>query len=280
MARRGTAGKTVESLLQRVRALRARAQRDRSGCFWVEGVRGFVQACDAGLAVEAVVESPVLLKSDLAQMLARRLAARGTARCRVSPEQFRSISGTPRASGIGAIVRQRWTPLEQTGGIAGLCWIVIEHIRSPGNLGTILRTAEAAGAAGVLLVGPHCDPFDPAVVRASMGGLVSLPLVRTTPDALSRWATTRGVHLVGLAPDGDRLWTDLPPEGEIALVIGEERSGLSEQLRALCKTTARLPMPGRADSLNVGVAAGVMLYELIRREASRDETRIGTNHHQ
>lgn len=142
---------------------------------------------------------------------------------------------------------------------------MIERLRSPGNLGTILRTAEACGVAGIIFVGPECDPFDPAVVRASMGGIFHLRLIRTSPAELIGWALAQRLQLVGLSPDAERLWTDLPSAGPVALVIGEERGGLSASLRSLTHTTVRLPMRGRADSLNVGVAAGVMMYELIRR---------------
>ena len=130
-------------------------------------------------------------------------------------------------------------------------------------------TAEATGVGGAIFVGPRCDPFNPTVVRASMGGLFHLPLVRATHEPLGRWARTNKVRLVGLSPEADRLWTELPSFAAVALAIGEERQGLSARLRALCDTTVRLPMTGRADSLNVGVAAGVMMYELVRRAQGR-----------
>jgi TrmH family RNA methyltransferase len=265
---------SVSRLLQRIRSLSRRQVRDAAGCFWIEGIRHFVQAYDAGLDFEAMVQSRVLLKSDLADMLARRLSRLGCPRVRLSPEQFRSISTAQRASGIGAILRQRWTPLSQAQPAAGLCWIVVEEIRSPGNLGTILRTAEACGAGGVVFLGPRCDPFDPVVLRASMSGILHLPLVRATHAEFARWSGDQGVELVGLSPAADRLWTELPADAPIALVIGEERRGLSEPLQALCRHTVRLPMTGRADSLNVGVAAGVVMYELVRRKLLSPDQRV------
>ena len=255
-------------MLARVRSLENRAARDKEKRFWIEGVRHFVQASDARLEFEAVVHSPVLLKSPLAQMLVRRLSAAGVPRWQVSPEQFRRVSATRHASGIGAIVSQHWTSLRKADVRQGLGWVVVESLRSPGNLGTMLRTAEAAGVTGIIFIGRQCDPFDPAVVRASMGGLFPLPLVRSTLQQLSAWAAEREITLVGLSPQADRLWTDLPPDLGIGLVVGEERSGLSEQMRELCRLTVRLPMVGRADSLNVAVAAGVMMYELVRRSQS------------
>ena len=253
--------------MARVRGLARRGARDASGCFWIEGVRHFVQACDARLKFDTIVHSRILLKSDLADMLARRLRGQGVPCVRVSPEQFRSICTAQRASGIGAIVRQRWSPLLQLPIPPAAFFIVVEELRSPGNLGTILRTAEASGAAGIVFVSGRSDPFDGSVVRASMGGIFHLPLARATPQQLRQWARARGVMLAGLSPEAATLWTDLPA-GPTAILLGEERQGLSSRLRELCDVNVRLPMSGRADSLNVAVAAGVMIYELVRRRGN------------
>ena len=260
-------GTEVEGVLGWVRSLQShRGTRDAQGRFWIEGVRQFVQACDAGYSFDTVVLSRVLLTSDLADMLARRLMKSPTVRrVRVTPEEFRSVSITERASGIGAVVRQRWTPLEHAQGTRGLCWLIVEDLRSPGNLGSILRTAEATAVAGVIFLSPRVDPFDPNVVRASMGGLFHLQLVRSTPAELRQWAKRERVRLIGLSPDAERLWTGVDVSGPLGLVIGEERKGLSGAVMELCDDRVRLPMPGHADSLNVAVAAGVMMYEMVRR---------------
>jgi TrmH family RNA methyltransferase len=256
----------IPQVLARVRALAHRKVRESTGQFWVEGVRQFVQAFDAQYPFDTIVFSRVLLKSDLAEMLVRRLGARGVRRAAVTPEQFRSVSTTERASGIGAVVRQRWTPLAEVPVDRPL--LVTESLRSAGNLGTILRTAEATGVGAVVFLSGRCDPFDPAVVRASMGGIFHLRLVRTGHAHFAAWAAGRGVNVVGLSPEAPRMWTELDHAGEpVAVLVGEERGGLSPAGRALCGQAVRLPMCGRADSLNVGVAAGVMLYELVRRRS-------------
>lgn len=277
---RYSAGNPVDTTLARIRALNQRAVRDRQQCFWVEGIRNFVHACQAGLSIDTILHSRVLLKSALVRSLVQQQVDAGVLRVRVSPEQFRRISTAEHASGIGAIVRQHWTPLASANPHAGLGWLVVERIRSPGNLGTILRTAEACGAGGAIFVSSDCDtlggdafggdpfgcdPFDPAVLRGSMGGLLHLKLVRATHEEVARWAERHGVELVGLSPAAERLWTELPHGRPIALVIGEERSGLSHHQQSLCHTTVRLPMSGTADSLNVAIATGVVLYELVRR---------------
>jgi TrmH family RNA methyltransferase len=257
-------------VLSRIRSLTHPYQRRSEGCYWIEGIRHFVQAYDTQQQFDAVVYSPLLLKSDLAEMLVRRLKAKHVACLRLSPEQFRTVSKAERASGIGAILKQRWESMKTAPIQQGTCWIVVEDLRCPGNMGTILRTAEATGAAGIILVGRGCDPFDPAVVRASMGGLFHLKLIRTTHADLRQWATDHGVLLVGVSPSAERLWTELPTARSYGLVFGEERSGLSGQMQSICHTSVRLPMTGKADSLNVGVAAGVMMYELIRRAQTPD----------
>jgi TrmH family RNA methyltransferase len=233
--------------------------------FWFEGVRHFIQAVDARFEFEAILYASVLQPSLIVEMQVRRLKQAGVAVYRVSPEEFRGVSSSGRASGIGAIARKRWTPLEQVRPRHGLCLLAIEGVRSGGNLGTILRTAEACGVAGVLFLGPRSDPFDVDVVRASMGGVFHLPLVRTTPDRLNAWRRARGVRCIGLSPQAKSLWTEIPADGANCLVFGEERHGLSPAAAALCDLHVRLPMTGRADSLNVGIAVGVTLYELVRR---------------
>jgi TrmH family RNA methyltransferase len=266
---------SVEQVLARVRSLSVRARRESEQCFWIEGIRNFVAACDARFQFEAIVHSPVLLKSPLVEMLIRRLGSAGVRRVKASPEQFRSVHSAGRASGIGAIVRQRWTSLDETPRRRGLGWLVVESIRSPGNLGTILRTADAVGVTGVVFVGEQCDPFEPTVVRSGMGGLFNLPLVRTNPHDLARWARARQIGLVGLSPKAPDLWTGLGSEAETALVIGEERSGLSKAMQEICHRQIRLPMTGRADSLNVAVAAGVAMYELVRQMLAKRPEEMG-----
>jgi TrmH family RNA methyltransferase len=243
----------------------SRSLRDSSRRFYIEGLRQFIQACDAGLTFDTIFHSRILLRSAGVRKRIAQLESAGVRRVSVTPEQFRRFSITEHASGVAAIVRQRWTSLERIDPSAGTCWLVIESLRSPGNLGTILRTAEASGAAGVIFLGPSADPFDPRVVRASMGGIFHLKLVRTTLSGLRAWCCQQQVRLVGLSPRAPLLWTQLPVDRPLAMLIGDERAGLSEEVAKRCDMSVRLPMTGRADSLNVAVAAGVMMYELIRR---------------
>lgn len=266
---------SIPQALRRIRRLIDRRYRETETRFWIEGIRNFVQAFDANIEFDTVVISPILLKSDLAEMLARRLSARGIPRLRITPEQFRSISTADRASGIGAIVKQPWLDLEKADPRRGIGWIVLEEIRSPGNLGTILRTAEAAGMTGIIFLGPKSDPFHPTVVRAAMGGIFHLQLVRTNHARARRWASEHGIHFVGLSPNAERLWTQTSSENPLAIVIGEERAGISDACCAMCQSMVRLPMTGTADSINVGVSAGIMMYEIIRQRLTQQSPILG-----
>jgi TrmH family RNA methyltransferase len=247
------------------RLIHSRPARDSKQLFWIEGIRQFVRAHDAHFEFDTIVFNPLLLRSGLARKLVRRLCASGVRQVRITPEQFRRVSITPRASGIGAIVRQKWTPLRGASPGRGLGWLIVSRLRSPGNLGTILRTAEAVGMSGVIFLGDGADPFDPLVLRASMGGTFHLSIVRAYPDALRMWLDDNRFCCIGLSPCAPRLWTDLPGDRPLAIAVGEERRGLSDPLERLCKMHVRLPMTGRADSVNVSVAAGVMMFELMRR---------------
>jgi TrmH family RNA methyltransferase len=255
----------VSKTLTHIKLLAQRCHRDREKRLWIEGIRNFIQAHDNRCEFETLVVCPILLQSDIADMLARRLAGTGIRKISVTPEQFRKISTAQHASGIGAIIKQPWRQLEHIGPSRKNSWLILEEIRSPGNLGTILRTAEACGAGGVIFIGPRCDPFDPVALRAAMGGIFHLSLVKSTHDRVRAWASRHGILLIGLSPEAPRLWTNLPAAPGHAFVLGEERKGLSDRSRAMCHAMVRLPITGWADSINVGVAAGVMLYEMVRR---------------
>lgn len=257
----------ARELIALIQRLQDRRERERSGLLHVEGIAGVLRAHAAGVPIEAVLHDPILIRSPAAEVFVRKLRKSGVPTWRVGPEAFRTASFTTRASGLGAVVRQRWTPLDQVDPGRGTCWLVLERIRSPGNLGTILRTAEAAGVGGAIFIDPRCDPHAPLAVRASMGGLFGLQLVRATPDELARWAAARRVALVATSPAAPQLHTEAPLPPPVAVLVGDEREGLSARARALCGSEVRIPVLGRGDSLNVAVAAGVVLYEVLRRRA-------------
>jgi TrmH family RNA methyltransferase len=148
--------------------------------------------------------------------------------------------------------------------------VALESIRDPGNLGTIVRTADAVGAAGVILVGETVDPFSPEAVRATMGSIFAVPLARTSkPEFTGLAAGWRGT-IVGthLAATADYRAVDYTPP--VLLVMGGEQAGLTPEAAKLCRTLVKIPMTGRADSLNLAVATAVMLFEIRRGALTLD----------
>jgi TrmH family RNA methyltransferase len=250
--------------LSRIRRLRLRSAREATGQYYVEGLRQVFRALDANLPVELLVYCETLAPT-IAQQRVRIARREGARVLRVTPEQFRSVSIADRASGVGALLCQHWSSLRDADPAGGLCWIGVSVTRSPGNLGTLLRTAEAVGAAGVIVLESVTDPFDDRVVRASMGGIFGLRLVRAGHEEVAEWASRHGCNVVGTSPHGSVSYTEVPHRSPLVVLFGEERRGLTDRELRLCTHTATIPMVGRADSLNVGVAAGVVLFDLLRR---------------
>lgn len=241
-----------------------RAHRDSRGLFFVEGVRNFIAALDHHFPVDTVLYSEKLLIQPLARKLVRRLKRSGVPFARVTPEQFRRVSRTERASGIAAILRQRVLRLDQINLTDNPCWTALSHVRSPGNLGTLMRTSAATGAAGFILLGDSIDPFDPAVVRATMGTLFKQTIVRTSIEQLRSWVRVNNLKVIGASPDGTEDYREASYARPALLMLGGERKGLTDEQRGLCSRIVRIPMAGGMDSLNVAVAGSLLMYEVFR----------------
>ena len=257
----------VEATLAEVEKLQLdRKYRDASGLFYVEGVRNFVQIIDNNFDISTILFSEKLLTAPLARKLVRRARRSGVTSIPVTPEQFRRISRTERASGVGAIVRQRWFKLHDILPQTGLCWVALETVRSPGNLGTLIRTSEAVGGAGFIFTSGRVDPFDPDVVRASMSALFRQKFVRTNLNALRHWISCHCCDVIGASPDGTIDLHQFNYPRSALLFLGEERQGLTQQQRDLCQHLVRIPIVGAADSLNLAVAGSLLMYEVYRSQ--------------
>ncbi|MEM8605341.1 MAG: RNA methyltransferase, partial [Cyanobacteria bacterium P01_H01_bin.121] len=241
-----------------------RQERDRLGQFFVEGVRNCIQAIDHNLEIAAILYSEKLLIVPPARQRIRQARRNGTPTIKLSPEQFRRVSTAERASGVGLVLRQHWSPLDCVSPQAGLCWLVLETVRSPGNLGTLIRSSEAVGGAGLILLNNHIDPFDPNVVRASMSSLLKQRLVRTNYRHLKRWIEQYRPQVIGASPEGQCNLHQFEYPPSVLLLLGEERKGLTQLQRQLCDHFVQIPMIGETDSLNLAVAGSLMLYEVLR----------------
>jgi TrmH family RNA methyltransferase len=162
------------------------------------------------------------------------------------------------------LVHHHWTPFEELTHDEGEFWVAVSQLRSDGNLGTLIRTAQAAGAAGIILLDQNTDPFDPTVLRSSMGSVLSMSLSRTTLPSLITWADKCQLDLIGTSPGGGELYTTQFQRRAIVF-FGEEREGLKNAELDACSRTIRIPMKPGVDSINVAVAAGIVLFEMRRQ---------------
>jgi TrmH family RNA methyltransferase len=259
-------------LIKRVRLLGERKHRLREGAFVVAGVQPVWQAVEAGADIEVLITAPDLLREPVAGMVADQ-EARGVRVAKLSESLFARIADREGPTGLAAIVSGRTPALDELAVRRDAVFVALHEIANPGNLGTIIRTADASGAAGVILIGHAADPFDPAAVKASMGALFSVPVAaEPSADAFLQWCRQKGVAVaVTSAAGSGSLWdADIPRP--VAMLMGSEGPGLPEGLLAAGDTRLRIPMTGTAESLNLAVATGILLYETWRRFRHESET--------
>jgi len=159
------------------------------------------------------------------------------------------------------VFAQALTPLEALDPRAAACWLALEQVRDPGNLGTIVRTADAAGCGGVILVGDCCDPFSLEAVRATMGSIFAVPIAKATTAQFLDWRRAWPGSVVGTLLSASVDYRSADYRRPSLILMGAEQSGLTPALAAACDVAVKIPMRGRADSLNLSVATGLMIYE-------------------
>jgi TrmH family RNA methyltransferase len=245
-----------------LRSLQTHQGRSRTGLYVIEGIRHLARAVEHNAAIESIFVDPSVLANPFGQKLAKRLRERGIPGIRLSHQLYRGLTLASEPQGVGAILRQQWIPVDGLRAERNSLWLAIESIESPGNLGTIIRTAEAADATGVFILNSNCDPYDPATVRATMGSLFSQKLIRCSPNEFTNWAKSNEVAVVASSPVGLMDYKALRYRFPAVLMIGSEKRGLSEQLLEAADFVVRIPMRGSCDSINAAVAAGVLLFEM------------------
>jgi TrmH family RNA methyltransferase len=253
-------GRTITSLanptVKAVRALHQRRERAESGRFLVEGLRSVVEGLDHGrrprilLYGEAAADHPLL----------RRAREAAQESLEVSEAILAKISRRENPQMVLGVFDQAPTALEALDPLSAGCWVALEAIRDPGNLGTILRTADGAGCGGVILIGDCCDPFSVEAVRATMGSIFAVPIATTSREAFLEWRTRWPGAVVGTHLAAQTDFRRAPYRTPNLLLMGNEQAGLTPALAEVCDVTVKIPMRGRADSLNLAVATGIMIY--------------------
>jgi TrmH family RNA methyltransferase len=258
-------------IIKDIKALSQKKSRDESRTFLAEGLKLVIDALDRGWTIRTLVYAKAGKGKPLVEKVAARTVAAGGLVLEVSEKVMSSITRRENPQMVAAVFEQRWTALKDIQPKGSETWIALDRVRDPGNLGTIIRTADATGASGVILVGDCTDPFSMETVRATMGSMFALPLVKTTPADFLKWKKSVDARLVAthLAGAVDYRTIDYRSK-PVILMMGNEQSGLPDELAQAADKLARIPQVGMADSLNLAVATGVMLFEVRRHLLALD----------
>lgn len=262
------------SQVKYLRSLRSRKYRQREGRFLIEGIRIIGEAVASGAPLETLVYAPDLLVSERAKSFVEKVDP--DRRLVLSGDVFRSLSDRDQPQGIAAVVRMEDRPLTDICTSPRLrdgpfLVVVAYQLGDPGNLGSIIRTADAAGATGVIVVEPSVDLFAPQTVRATMGSIFGLPVIRLEDGgALSAWfaelrASGLPLLVVASSAHAPQVHFDVDFSKPLVLLIGSERQGLPVAIREEADVAVRLPMAGRATSLNASAATAALIYEAVRQ---------------
>lgn len=257
-------------VLKALKALADKKARRETGLFLAEGLRVCTEALAAGHVPRTLVFTPDAQSHRLTSALIAATAAAGGTILRTTPALMQRLTGKDNAAGVAAAYPIPDTGLAQIDRGAAALWLVAENLKDPGNFGTMLRTCDATGAGGVILLDHSCDPFSVEAVRASMGALFSRRVARASGAEFFPWLRSGTGQLVGAALAGSTVdYRATRYAAPCFLLMGNEQAGLPPAYAAQCDALVKLPMHGAADSLNVAVCAGVLLYHALDQLGGR-----------
>ncbi|NMA39256.1 MAG: RNA methyltransferase [Lentisphaerae bacterium] len=249
---------------------RDRRDRDRDQKVLIEGYRALTRALAGNYPVEDVYFCPEWYQGEHESALLERLKDAGATLYQVAPTPFARMAYRDRPEGLLGVGPQRHRglndlPIRETPPF----YLVAEQIEKPGNLGTMLRSADAAGVDGLILCDPRTDLYNPNVVRASTGNLFTMSIAEADSASAIAWLKERGIAILAASPHVETLYTAVDMTAGVAIVVGAEQFGLSEAWMQAADVSVRLPMMGEADSLNVATATTLLLYEALRQRLER-----------
>jgi len=250
-------------LVKQARSLRDKKHRRAEGLFLAEGLRILTEAREAGVLPERLFFSDA--SHPLLQALIEETEAAGGEAIETGADILHKISGKENPQAALAVYRAFDTALAGIDRAAAPLWIVAQALRDPGNLGTILRTGDAVGAGGLILIDDCADPFSAEAVRASMGALFTQRIAAARWDAFVPWLRAGPGQLIGTSLDAALDYQAARYDRPAFILVGNEQAGLPAAYQAECDLLVKMPMLGKADSLNAAVAAAVMAYEVVNQ---------------
>ena len=254
-------------IVKDIKALALKKFRDQQNAFLAEGLKLVLDALDQGWTIRTLVFAKAQKGNAAVERAAARTVAYGGLVLEVSEKVLAAITRRDNPQMVVGVFSQRFEKLAAIRPEGEDVWVALDRVRDPGNLGTIIRTADAVGAKGVILVGECTDPFSLETVRATMGSIFAQPIAKAGLEEFLEWRKGFGGMLVGTHLKGAVDYRSIDYSGRpIVLLMGNEQQGLPDALAEKCDRLARIPQTGRADSLNLAVATGIMLFE-IRRDA-------------
>jgi TrmH family RNA methyltransferase len=247
-------------LVKAARGLHLRKEREESGLFLAEGLKIAAEAVELGRTPKILMYGPDARDHPVLRAIARATAEAGGDVVEVHRDILEKVSRRDNPQTVVAVFEQTFTPLSALKPEAATCWVALQAVRDPGNLGTIVRTADAAGCGGVILVGECCDPYSVEAVRATMGSIFAVPIFKAGVAEFLGWRRSWPGSVVGtlLTAATDHRHADY--KRPALILMGNEQQGLPPELAAACDVNVKIPMRGRADSLNLSVATGIMIY--------------------
>jgi len=249
--------------IKAVGALEMRKVRRETGLFVAEGASVLVTARDHGWRPKTLLYQPEAAEGEIHRQLVKWALQSGAEILEVSEAVLAKVASKENPQSMLAVFQQAWHTLPEPREVKpDAVWVALEEIRDPGNLGTIIRTADAVGAGGIILIGTSCDPYSREAVRASMGSIFAVPLAKIDRDGFLSWRQTWPGEVVGTHLAATEDFRAVSYRGPTLLVMGSEGPGLSDALTRACDRLVKIPMAGKLDSLNLAVATALTLYQI------------------
>ena len=243
-----------------VRALHLRKTREETGLFLAEGLKIITEAVELGHAPKILLHGPEARDHPLLMQAARAAEGAGGEVLEVTRDILEKISKRENPQMVVGVFAQAFTPLSAIEPKSAACWVALQQVRDPGNLGTVIRTADAAGCGGVILVADCCDPYSVEAARATMGSIFAVKIAKVSVQAFLAWREAWPGSVVGALLSATVDYRAADYQRPVLILMGNEQQGLPPELASACDVAVKIPMRGRADSLNLSVATGIMIY--------------------